>query len=93
MEREELRGPELAEEGERLQTGVTLWCEPCGGGGRADPGRGSQQRAAEPFGQTAVLSLVAFRFSTATSVPQRLPITASPRSVLRALCTTCDLFS
>ena len=44
VEREELRGPELAEEGERLQTGVTLWCEPCGGGGRADPGRGSQQR-------------------------------------------------
>lgn len=44
VEGEELRGPELAEEGERLQTGVTPWCEPCSGGGRADPGRESQQR-------------------------------------------------
>lgn len=44
MEGEEPRGGELAEEGERLQTGVALWSEPCCRGGRADPSRGGQQR-------------------------------------------------
>lgn len=49
MEGEELRGPELAEEGERLQTGVTLWCEPAAEGAvqtraeKANKGTGVRQ--------------------------------------------------